>query len=49
MAVGHQDPSKLKDNFGGRIVFHGNTNNEQVFHGIDEELERIQARISGVR
>jgi uroporphyrinogen decarboxylase len=31
-AAGNQDPAKLKKAFGGRIAFHGNTNNQGVFH-----------------
>ena len=31
-AAGNQDPSKLKKDFGGRIAFHGNTDNQGRFH-----------------
>jgi uroporphyrinogen decarboxylase len=31
-AAGNQDPEKLKKDFGGRIAFHGNTDNQGTFH-----------------
>ena len=37
-AAGNQDPSKLKDDFGGRIAFHGNTDNQGVFHRSRDEV-----------
>jgi uroporphyrinogen decarboxylase len=37
-AAGNQDPSTLKDDFGGRIAFHGNTDNQGVFHRSRDEV-----------
>lgn len=37
-AAGNEDPEKLKKDFGDRIVFHGNTNNQGVFHKSKEEI-----------
>ena len=31
-AAGNEDAARLKRDFGKRIVFHGNTNNQGVFH-----------------
>jgi uroporphyrinogen decarboxylase len=37
-ADGNQDPAKLKKDFGAQIVFHGNTDNQGVFHKTKEEV-----------
>jgi uroporphyrinogen decarboxylase len=37
-AAGNEDPEKLKKEFGGRMIFHGNTNNQGVFHKSKEEV-----------
>jgi uroporphyrinogen decarboxylase len=37
-AAGNEDPEKLKKDFGGRMVFHGNTNNQGVFHKSKAEV-----------
>jgi uroporphyrinogen decarboxylase len=37
-ASGNEDPEKLKREYGGKIVFHGNTNNQGVFHRSREEI-----------
>ena len=37
-AAGNEDPARLKRNFGERMVFHGNTNNQGVFHKTKEEV-----------
>jgi len=37
-ADGNQDPAKLKRDFGARMVFHGNTDNQGVFHKTREEV-----------
>jgi len=36
--TGNEDPEKLKREFGTKIVFHGNTNNQGVFHKSKEEI-----------
>jgi uroporphyrinogen decarboxylase len=37
-AAGNDDPEKLKREFGPKMVFHGNTNNQGVFHRSKEEV-----------
>lgn len=37
-AAGNEDPARLKKEFGDRLVFHGNTNNQGVFHKTEEEV-----------
>jgi uroporphyrinogen decarboxylase len=37
-AAGNEDAATLKRDYGGRIVFHGNTNNQGVFHRSREEV-----------
>jgi len=37
-ASGNEDPRILKRDFGGKIVIHGNTNNQGVFHKSKEEV-----------
>jgi uroporphyrinogen decarboxylase len=37
-ADGNEDPAKLKKDFGVRMVFHGNTDNQGVFHKTKEEV-----------
>ena len=37
-ATGNEDAERLKRDYGNRIVFHGNTNNQGVFHKTKEEV-----------
>ena len=37
-AAGNEDAERLKRDFGGKICFHGNTNNQGVFHRSKEEV-----------
>ncbi len=37
-AAGNEDPARLKRDFGKRMVFHGNTNNQGVFHKTKKEV-----------
>lgn len=37
-ALGNENAQRLKKDFGDRIVFHGNTNNQGVFHKSKEEV-----------
>ena len=37
-AAGNEDAERLKRDFGKKIVFHGNTNNQGVFHKSKEEV-----------
>lgn len=37
-ATGNEDAARLKKEYGGRIMFHGNTNNQGVFHKSREEV-----------
>ena len=37
-AEGNQDAARLKRDYGSRMVFHGNTNNQGVFHKSREEV-----------
>ncbi len=37
-AAGNEDPARLKRDFGKRMIFHGNTNNQGVFHKGKEEV-----------
>jgi len=37
-ATGNEDPARLKKMFGDRMVFHGNTNNQGVFHKSKNEV-----------
>lgn len=38
-ASGNEDAARLKREYGGKIMFHGNTNNQGVFHRSKEEVE----------
>jgi uroporphyrinogen decarboxylase len=37
-AAGNEDSARMKRDFGKRMVFHGNTNNQGVFHKTKEEV-----------
>jgi len=37
-AKGNEDAARLKEDYGARIAFHGNTNNQGVFHRSEEEV-----------
>jgi len=37
-AKGNEDPQKIKKDFGKKLAFHGNTNNQGVFHRSKEEV-----------
>jgi len=37
-AAGNEDPERLKKDYGKKLVFHGNTNNQGVFHKSREEV-----------
>jgi uroporphyrinogen decarboxylase len=37
-AKGNEDPERLKREYGDKFVFHGNTNNQGVFHKSKEEV-----------
>ena len=39
-ARGNENPEKLKKSFGKKVVFHGNTNNQGVFHKSKDEVVR---------
>jgi len=41
-ADGNEDPAQLKHDFGDRIVFHGNTNNQGSFH-LNKDLVKADA------